>query len=82
MIKLHNEPFADYSLGDFKIGVWVRLLTGPVACIFSIDHSVNKVGVIEFTDTHTVPQVVYYKLNEPCQEIEITDIDIAYRYNY
>ena len=82
MIKLHNKPFVDYRLGDFEVGMWVRLLDGAVACIFSIKREVDEVGVLEFTDTHNVPQVVYYNLGEPCQEVTIKDIDIVYEYKY
>lgn len=82
MIKLHNKLFADYCLGDFEVGNWVRLLDGAVACVFNINEQVDEVGVLEFTDTHNVPQVIYYNLGEPCQEIEITDIDIVYSYKY
>lgn len=82
MIKLQSDPMADYRLGDFEIGDWVRLIDNSVACIFLTNERVNEVGVLEFTDTHSIPQVVYYNFGEPCQPIRVKDIDIAYEYKY
>ena len=82
MIRLQSGPMADYRLGDFEEGDWVRLIDNTVACIFHVNERVDEVGVLEFTDTHNIPQVVYYNLGEPCQEVAIKDIDIVYEYKY